>query len=178
MEVNKIRSMARHSGDQILRYVAEAPLRSLRADLGLTPARGTSAAARPFGPTAASSSTARTRARLRKPEAAIARLEAELQEQARDVVGLATGFARTDDRVFVQNTTTAALHYAVANNAGGTVCGWPFAAARKKGGGPAYRIVPSLCSMPGFLMCERCLPTERAIAMRNPSDTHELSGDE
>ena len=110
-------------------------------------------------------------------EDAIARLDAELQNQARDVVGLATGFARTDDRVFIQNTTTAALHYAAANNAGGTVCGWPFASARKKGG-PAYRTVPSLRGMPGFLMCERCLPTERAIAMRNSSDTHELSGDE
>ena len=37
IEVNKIRILARHSGDTILRYVVEAPLRSLRADLGLVP---------------------------------------------------------------------------------------------------------------------------------------------
>ena len=36
VEVNKIRSLARHSGDTILRYVADATLRSLRADLVLT----------------------------------------------------------------------------------------------------------------------------------------------
>ena len=36
MEVNKVRIIARHSGDTILRYVAEAPLESLRADLGLS----------------------------------------------------------------------------------------------------------------------------------------------
>ena len=36
MEVNKARIMARHSGDTILRYVADAPLKSLRADLGLS----------------------------------------------------------------------------------------------------------------------------------------------
>ena len=35
IEVNTIRILARHSGEAILRYVAEAPLRSLRADLGL-----------------------------------------------------------------------------------------------------------------------------------------------
>ena len=108
----------------------------------------------------------------------MARLEVELQNQAREVVGIATGFARTDDRVFIQNTTTAALHYAVANNNRGTVCGWPFASARKKGPGPAYTIIPTLRDMPGFPMCETCLPTERAIAMRNSSDSHELSGDE
>lgn len=35
VEVNKNRILARRSGDTILRYVADAPLRSLRADLGL-----------------------------------------------------------------------------------------------------------------------------------------------
>ena len=35
LEINKVRLMARHSGDTIMRYVADAPLRSLRVDLGL-----------------------------------------------------------------------------------------------------------------------------------------------
>ena len=35
IEVNKIRLMARHSGEVIMRYVQDAPLRSLRADMGL-----------------------------------------------------------------------------------------------------------------------------------------------
>ena len=35
IEINKIRLLAHHSGDAIHRYVQEAPLRSLRADLGL-----------------------------------------------------------------------------------------------------------------------------------------------
>jgi len=37
LEINKIRLLARHSGETIMRYVAEAPLRSLRTDLGLAP---------------------------------------------------------------------------------------------------------------------------------------------
>ena len=36
LEVNKIRILARHSGDTILRYVADASLHTLRADLGLS----------------------------------------------------------------------------------------------------------------------------------------------
>ena len=39
IEINKIRILARHSGETILRYVAEAPLKSLRSDLGLIAAR-------------------------------------------------------------------------------------------------------------------------------------------
>ena len=41
MEVNKVRIIARRSGDTILRYVSEAPLKSLRADLGLCSIPGT-----------------------------------------------------------------------------------------------------------------------------------------
>jgi hypothetical protein len=35
VEVNKLRILARHSGDTILRYVGEAPLASIRLDLGV-----------------------------------------------------------------------------------------------------------------------------------------------
>ena len=36
LDVNKLRILARHSGDMILRYVADVPLSSIRSDLGLT----------------------------------------------------------------------------------------------------------------------------------------------
>ena len=91
MEINKIRIMARHSGDQMLCYVQDAPLRSLRAHLGLTASTSPTASALPFGPTAASPSTARMRERLRKLEAEVVRLEVALQAQAREVIGIATG---------------------------------------------------------------------------------------
>ena len=48
IEINKIRILARHSGEAILRYVAEAPLRSLRADLGLVGHPGDGPQALPF----------------------------------------------------------------------------------------------------------------------------------
>ena len=103
-------------------------------------------------------------------------MQIELQTQARDVVGLATGFVRTDSRVFIQNTRNAAIHYAVANDNRSTVCGWPFASAKR--GGKSYRVVPNLVDIPGHLMCEHCLPTERLIALGSSCPAHELSGDE
>ncbi len=79
MEVNKIRILARHSGDQILRYVQDTPLRTLRVDLGLTGSRPGTATSLPFGPAATGQSTARMRERLRKLEAEMVRMQAEIQ---------------------------------------------------------------------------------------------------
>ena len=100
--------------------------------------------------------------------------------QACDVLGLATGFARTDDRIFVQNTTTAAVHQAKPNDGGSTLCGWPFATVgRKKGQGKPYRIVHNLVGIPGLMICERCLVTERAVALKaHRGQPAELSADE
>ena len=103
-------------------------------------------------------------------------MQAEIQRQACEVVGIATGFARTDQRVFIQNTVTKAVHYAIANNSRTTVCGWPFKAARR--GGKAYRVVPNLVNMPGHLLCEHCLLTERLISLGTSCTSHDISGDE
>ena len=116
------------------------------------------------------------RARVRKLEASLLRLEGVVQAQAQDVVAMATAFARTDNRVYVQNTVTAAIHMAKGSDDGRTMCGWPYSRARKRGTGLPYRLVSSLVDMPGTMMCERCLPTERAIARgRHDAD---LSADE
>ena len=103
-------------------------------------------------------------------------LQADILTHAQDIVSIATGFARTDVRVFIQNTSTAAVHYAKVMGDGHTVCGWRFAAARKRGAGPPYRVAPSLKDLPGSMLCEKCLPTERALAM-NVVEV-DLSGDE
>ena len=114
-------------------------------------------------------------ARIQKLEAAMMNLEWTVQAQGQDVVGLATGFARTDARVFVQNGQTAVVHYAKANDEGHTVCGWRYIAARMRGAGMPYRFAPALIDGPGSMMCERCLLTEEAIA--TGCDEVEFSGD-
>ena len=169
VEVNKLRILARHSGDTIMRYVADAPLRSLRSDLGLssvgvsprTPAAGLAAPSTPvsFGIPTSKSTDSLLAARVRKVEALLSRLQDDMAVQAQDVVGIATGFARSDNRIFVQNVATATVHFARSNDDGHTACGWRFATARS-----TYRVLHSLLDLPYSMICERCLPTERIMA--------------
>ena len=180
VDVAKIKILARHSSDAILRYVAEAPLKSLRADLGLVGCGSSSSSSGlppAFGGSVATS--AALRARLRNLEAAMAKLQVEVQTQSQDMVAVAVAFARPDQRIFIQNTVTAAIHRAKPNDDGSTMCGWPFARARKKGAGAPFRAVHSLAGMPFTMICDRCLPTERAIASAvGIAGTEGLSGDE
>lgn len=173
VEINKIRILARHSGDTILRYVVDAPLKSLTADLFSLTSRTS------VGSSSVSCTTAPVLARLRKLESAMVLVRTEVQTQAQDVVALATGFARTDTRVFVQNTTTATVHLAVSLDGGHAACGWRFATARRTSSGPAFRIISTLVNLPGTMLCERCMPTERAVALSvADSAVLDLSGDE
>jgi hypothetical protein len=173
VEISKVRILARHSGDAILRYVADAPLKSLRSDLGIRSARV------PPGALASPNVASAVHARIRKLEAALTTLQSEVQTQASDVVALATGFARTDDRTYIQNTITATIHCARSIDGGHAICGWRFATARRPLNGMAYRVISTLVNLPGTMICERCMPTERAVALSmSNADEIELSGDE
>ena len=88
----------------------------------------------------------------------------EVRTQTQDVVALATGYARTDDRVFVQNEITASVHVARSWDQNLTTCGWQYATA-KRVNGAGYRILNTLVNLPGSMLCERCLTTERAVAL-------------
>ena len=110
-------------------------------------------------------------------ERALGDLQETVQSQAQDVVAMATAFCRTDQRVFVQNTASAAVHFARSSDTRHSACGWPFGTARKlKSGQPAFRILNNLVNIPGSMMCENCLPLERTIALSIREDL--LSGDE
>ncbi len=173
VEITKIRILARHSGEAILRYVSDAPRKSLRADLFTLTARTAARSA------SASGSHASVHSQLRKLESALGTLRMDLDTQAQDLVALATGYARTDDRVFIQNSITATVHLARSLDGGHALCGWRFATARRSVNGPAFRVISSLVNLPGTMLCERCMPTERAVALGvSHMDAIELSGDE
>jgi hypothetical protein len=129
-------------------------------------------------PVAPTTGTYAVNDRLRRLEAALGSLRSEVQVQAQDVVSLATGFARTDSRVYIQNTITATVHLAIALDNGHAACGWRFATARRPVAGPAYRVIHSLVDLPGQMICERCMPTERALAISIADCNDLLSGDE
>ena len=183
VEISKIRLLARHSGESIMRYVADAPLKSLRADLGLPSSSSSSSSSSAAFAAAPASKAADglAAARLRKLEAAMVQLQSDVQGAARDMVGLAAGYLIPEPRVFVQNTATSAVHLAKPNDNRHSLCGWDFGAARKKGPGAPFRFVPCLNGVPGILLCKTCLPTERELALSLgdsvPVDL-EVSGDE
>jgi hypothetical protein len=173
IEINKVRILARHSGESILRYVADAPLLSLRSDLGLSVTRASLSTA---VDAKASSSLGPKLARLEK---AMCLLRSDVLAQAQDVVALATGYARTDTRVYIQNLITATVHLAIRLDDGHVACGWRFATARRTASGLPYRVIQSLVDLPGGMLCERCLPTERAVALSAANSVDiVLSGDE
>ena len=116
-------------------------------------------------------------ARLSLLEQALTSLQDSVQTQAQDVVAIAAGFCRTDRRIYVQNTASAAVHFATSSDTRSTACGWPFGTARRlRSGGPPFRIIDNLVDIPGTMLCETCLPLERTIALSVRDAL--LSGDE
>lgn len=102
LEVNKIRLLARHSGDTILRYVKDAPLKSIRADLGIA-LQGKS----PTASSSRSSSSTVATARIISLEAKVAELERALQAHMQKLTSLNAAAQQNSIKAFVQNTTTA-----------------------------------------------------------------------
>ena len=61
-------------------------------------------------------------------------------------------------------------------------CGWCFDGstyrARRQVSSKSFRVLPTLEGIPGDMICERCLPTERAVALARDLVQDDLSGDE
>ena len=186
-EINKIRILARHSGDTILRYVSTAPLRSLRTDLGLPP----QGAAIPDGgilrqPAAAdgTAASAETQARSQALEATMAGLTYLLEHRAVELrAEIAT--ATAGQRTYVQNLATATMHLVRHHDRSDTraVCGWQFRgdtarARRRIDREVTFRFLTDITAIPGQMLCERCLPDKRELAIAANLVQEELSGDE
>ena len=102
---NKIRILARHSGEMIMRYVQEAPLKSLRADLGLTP-QGT--LSMPFAAIGKALDSA-SQQRLHSLTEAMGRLEELVNQQALELADIRTEAAKEPPK-FVRHNVTATVH--------------------------------------------------------------------
>ena len=85
-------------------------------------------------------------------------MENAIQSQSQDLIGVATHFMETAPRVYLQNMDTSAIH--LVSSEGRTACGWKFARSRT-----STITLATLSGVPGILMCEACLPSERIIAM-------------
>ena len=83
---------------------------------------------------------------------------------------------------YVQNTTTATIHWASLAAVGRAVCGYcysgPTFRARRRKAAKSFREVQSIADIPGHMLCERCLPNERKAALNKDLVHDGLSGDE
>ena len=177
LEVNKIRLLARHSGDTILRYVQDAPLKSILADLGIA-ARLTSASSSSRSVTLG----AKDSRRITSLEAMVAELGSTLQSQAQELDRLNESTVDNPIITYVQNTTTATIHQSSPKYLGRTRCGITFDGptfrARRTRQSTSYTIVPGIGDSPSELICERCLPSEHKAAVERDLVHDEVSGDE
>ena len=184
LEINKIRLLARQSGDTILRYVSEAPLKSLKSDLWLEPAM-----AAPTFASSGSSSTAPLIRRITGLEEMVARLEATIAAHASAMRAKAPEPQDVgDDQQYIQNKSTSAVHLSRIVDKHQALCGWvfrgpanrhkPIAAIGSRDARRKYRVLERIDELPSQLICERCLPSEHASAAARGLITDDLSGDE
>ena len=127
LETNKIRIMARRPGDTTLRYIQEAPLKSIRSDLGIAlQGRSIQAAS------SSSTSTPATKAKLAALEAKIEELKRTLQVPPQELTTLNEAAKNDTATSYIQNTATATVHMTCPTAFGRARCGWKF-------DGPTYR---------------------------------------
>ena len=179
LEVNKIRILARHAGDTILRYVREAPLATIRADLGMSARIQQVATTNAPDPR-----VAEHKRRIKTLEATVAGLASIIDGHVGELAHLTSAARNAPVGDLVQNCATAPykVHRASTTATGRALCGWTFDGAtyraRRKVSAKSFRVLPSLDGIPADVMCERCLPKEHAAALEQDIVHEELSGDE
>ena len=87
----------------------------------------------------------------------MAQMTVTVQSQSQDMVGIAAGFIHKAPRAYIQNLSSAAVH--LVSSEGHTACGWKFSRSRT-----STRPLATLSGVPGIMLCDACLPSERTIA--------------
>ena len=84
--------------------------------------------------------------------------------------------------MYVQNSTTGAVHQFSPKYSGRTKCGLTYdgatARSRRRIAADAFRTLPTLADIPREIICDRCLPTERRAAFNKDLIHAEVSGGE
>ena len=183
IDVNKIRILARHSGETIMRYVQDAPLKSLRADLGLTP-QGTMpvqfAAAGGGGDTV-------SQKRLHALTEALSRLESLVAQQNDEITSIREAAATEPSPLYVQHTVLDTAHRLRPGDDSRTICGidimttiraQPHARSHRRIDIKTYKPLANIDDLPGILICKNGLRKERREALAKELTDAALSGDE
>ena len=161
-----------------MRYVRDAPLATIRADLGI--------AARVQQVATASQSDPRVdehKKRIASLEKTVAALSRTIDGHVDELAHLSSTTRGEPLGDLIQNCTTATVHRASTTAIGRTRgCGWAFDGAtfraRRQVSAKSFRVLTSLEGIPGELICERCLKEERITALERDLVHNDLSGDE
>jgi hypothetical protein len=159
VEASKIRIFARHSGDAILCYVADAPLAAIRTDLGLGKAKPTTKGLQNSTTSPAAAVNERS---WKKLQTQLGRLTSTINEQQQQMKAIAIAARSHPCIVYVQNLTTLAIHGLRPGGGTATICGWPVGPKVIKRG--KLRFLPSLKDESWETLCECCLLPERQAA--------------
>ena len=161
-----------------MRYVKDAPLASIRRDLGL--------ASRIKQVASSSSTDSRVtdhKRRITSLETTVAGLARIIEGHAAELAQLTAASRAAPAGDFIQNTATSKVHMASTTDIGrARGCGWQFDGAtfraRRRVPAKSFRILPNLDGIPGDMICERCLPDQMAAAFARDLVHESLSGDE
>jgi hypothetical protein len=182
LDINKIRILARHAGDTIMRYVRDAPLATIRADLGMAARfQHVQQVTSSSGP---DPRVAEHQRRIKKLETTVSELSRLLEGQAGELAHLTTKVRDAPVGDLIQNCATAPfkVHRASTEAAGRALCGWTFDGAtyraRRRVSAKSFRVLQSLDGIPADVICERCLKAEHTAAVQRDIVHDELSGDE
>ena len=159
VEVLKIRILARHSSDAIMRYVADAPLKALRQDLGL-PVQDK---------LLQNNGTYRIlRSRLTACERKLPEHEARISacERSLELLTSSSSPTLTTPPRYIQNLLSMAIHQTKPPGSV-TVCGWDYSRQKALG-----NVITSECleQFPWSVVCDRCLPKLRGELRSNTGD--------
>jgi len=152
-EVAKIRIFARHSGEAILRYVAESPLSSMRHDLGKR----------------AKSSKGDGDSEAIKTLLASFKTLAEKVDAQQIAITSLTELSSNRVLAYVQNLHTRKIHGQRAGDSSSAICGMKVGAARIKRGG--LRFLNTISGEDWKDLCEGCLRPEKEAAKRLESSS-------
>ena len=109
------------------------------------------------------------------------RLEALVDEQAKEIASIRDEAAADPSSQFVRNSVTATVHRLRRNDASRSVCGIAITGATfraRRLDSKTYLPLDKPDDIPGILLCDRCLKHERAAALERELIDAAISGDE
>ena len=163
VEIGKVMILARHSGESIYRYAAEAPLAAIQSDISKHVSSSVHASN-----TARGSCVARPNATVVAPLTEVRRQLERMESRlsAAELRQPPCAPATHDEAGLVINATTKIVHRLRHGSSSITLCGWDFGTDRLLSGKVQH--IDNLKEVPWPALCSRCLCSEREAAMNRP----------